>query len=175
MHKETAVFGAGCFWCVEAVFQNLKGVSSVLPGYAGGHKDNPTYEEVSSGDTGYAEVTKIEFDPSIIGYQDLLNVRFATHDPTTMNKQGNDVGEQYRSAIFYTTARQKEMSEHYIRNIQHGLSNKIVTTVEPLEMFYKAEDYHQKYYETHKDAGYCQLIITPKVEKVQTKFKSLLK
>src|SRR4029077_6416321 len=112
------VFGAGCFWCVEAVFQNLKGVSSVLPGYAGGTKENPTYEEVSSGNTGHAEVAKIEFDPGIIKFTDLLNVLFATHDPTTMNRQGNDVGDQYRSAVFYLSPEQKQQTEEFIKNAQ---------------------------------------------------------
>lgn len=178
MQTETIVFGGGCFWCTEAIFLMIKGVESVEPGYSGPLYKNskgPTYDEVSTGTTPYVESAKIVYDPDRIAFAELLQVYFASHDPTTPNRQGNDVGPQYRSEIFYTTPRQKEMCEHYIRNIQHGLSNKIVTTVEPLVMFYKAEDDHQKYYETHKDAGYCQLIITPKVEKVQEKFKSLLK
>lgn len=178
MQTETIVFGGGCFWCTEAIFLMIKGVQSVEPGYAGPAYKNskgPSYEEVSTGTTPYVESAKIVYDPDNIAFAELLQIYFASHDPTTPNRQGGDVGPQYRSAIFYTTERQKEMSEHYIRNIQHGLSNKIVTTVEPLVMFYQAEDYHQKYYENHKDAGYCRLIITPKVEKVQEKFKSLLK
>lgn len=179
--QETIVFGGGCFWCTEAIFLMIKGVESVEPGYAGPVRSGasngagPTYEEVSTGETPYVESAKIVYDADRIAFAELLQIYFASHDPTTPNRQGGDVGPQYRSAIFYTTPRQKEMCEHYIRNVQHGLSNKIVTTVEPLAMFYKAEDYHQKYYENHKDAGYCQLVITPKVEKVQAKFKSLLK
>ena len=156
----------------------LKGVHSVEPGYAGPAYKNekgPSYEEVSTGQTPYVESAKVVYDPDSIAFPELLQVYFASHDPTTPNRQGNDVGPQYRSAIFYTTQRQKEMSETYIANIQKSFSKPIVTTVEPLEMFYKAEDYHQKYYENHKDAGYCQLIIAPKIEKVQEKFANLLK
>jgi methionine-S-sulfoxide reductase len=178
MERETIVFGGGCFWCTEAVFLMIKGVESVEPGYAGPVYKNskgPTYDEVSTGETPYVESAKVVYNPDLIAFPELLQVYFASHDPTTPNRQGNDVGPQYRSAIFYTTERQKQMSETYIENIQHMASNKIVTSVEPLVEFYKAEDYHQKYYENHKDAGYCQLIITPKVEKVQEKFKDLLK
>lgn len=177
MH-ETIVFGGGCFWCTEAVFLMIKGVESVEPGYAGPeHKTSkgPSYEEVLTGETSYVESAKIVYDPDHIAFPELLQVYFGSHDPTTPNRQGNDVGPQYRSAIFYTTERQKQMSEMYIQNIQVNFSNKIVTTVEPLVQFYKAEHYHQKYYENHKGAGYCQLVITPKVEKVQEKFKNLLK
>ena len=175
---ETIVFGGGCFWCTEAVFLMIKGVESVEPGYAGPEYKNskgPSYEEVSTGTTPYVESAKVVYDADRIAFAELLQVYFASHDPTTPNRQGNDVGPQYRSAIFYTTGRQKQMSEMYIKNIQLGLSGNIVTTVEPLARFYKAEVYHQKYYESHKDAGYCQLTITPKVEKVQQKFKNLLK
>ena len=178
---ETIVFGGGCFWCTEAVFTMLKGIVSVEPGYAGGHVANPTYEQVSAGDTGHIEVIKIVFNPDELSLEELLQVFFATHDPTTPNRQGNDVGPQYHSAIFYTTDRQKEKSEHYIKVLQTMLQDKkIVTTVAPLGTpptggFYKAEDYHQQYYEHHKDAPYCQVVIEPKVEKVQEKFKSLLK
>lgn len=156
----------------------IKGVESVEPGYAGPeYKDanGPSYDLVSTGETPYVESAKIVYDPDNIAFPELLQVYFASHDPTTPNRQGNDVGPQYRSAIFYTTERQKQMSEMYIQNIQMTVPNKIVTTVEPLVKFYKAEDYHQKYYENHKGAGYCQLVITPKVEKVQEKFKDLLK
>jgi len=177
MH-ETIVFGGGCFWCTEAIFLMIKGVESVEPGYAGpvhASSKGPSYDQVSTGETPYVESAKIVYNPDLIAFPELLQVYFASHDPTTPNRQGNDVGPQYRSAIFYTTERQKQMSEMYINNIQLGLSKKIVTSVEPLDTFYKAEDYHQKYYESHKDAGYCQLVITPKVEKVQQKFKDLLK
>ena len=176
--SETIVFGGGCFWCTEAVFLMIKGVQSVEPGYAGPEYKNskgPSYEEVSSGNTPYVESAKVVYDPDQIAFPELLQVYFGSHDPTTPNRQGNDIGPQYRSAIFYTTERQKEMDEHYIMMIQAGYDKNIVTTVEPLVQFYKAEDYHQKYYENHKDAGYCQLIIAPKVEKVQQKFKNLLK
>jgi peptide-methionine (S)-S-oxide reductase len=177
MH-ETIVFGGGCFWCTEAVFLMIKGVQSVEPGYAGPshtRSTGPTYDEVSGGNTPYVESAKLVYDPDNIAFPELLQVYFASHDPTTPNRQGNDVGPQYRSVIFYTTERQKQMAETYIINIQHSFSKPIVTTVEPLDTFYKAEDYHQKYYENHKDAGYCQLIIAPKVEKVQEKFANLLK
>jgi peptide-methionine (S)-S-oxide reductase len=174
---KAAVFGGGCFWCTEAVFRTLKGVLDVQPGYAGGHVENPTYEEVSSGTTGHAEVIRFEYDPILIGYDDLLNVFFATHDPTTVNQQGNDVGPQYRSAIFFTDDEQKTTAEAFIEKLntsgQHGAS--IVTTVESLDRFWPAEDYHKKYYENHKDASYCQLVINPKLEKVQQKFHELLK
>lgn len=178
MQHETIVFGGGCFWCTEAIFLMIKGVESVEPGYSGPEyktSKGPSYEEVSTGKTPYVESAKIVYDPDQIAFPELLQVYFASHDPTTPNRQGNDVGPQYRSVIFHTTERQKQMSEIYITNIQMMHQNKIVTTVEPLVQFYKAEDYHQKYYENHKDAGYCQLIITPKVEKVQEKFKDLLK
>ena len=186
MH-ETIVFGGGCFWCTEAVFLMIKGVQSVEPGYAGpeypekanalgaSKTSGPSYEEVSTGETAYVESAKIVYDPDLIAFPELLQVYFASHDPTTLNRQGNDVGPQYRSAVFYTTERQKTQTSMYIQNIQINYPQKIVTSVEPLVQFYVAEDYHKKYYENHKDAGYCQLIITPKVEKVQQKFKALLK
>jgi peptide-methionine (S)-S-oxide reductase len=173
---ETIVFGGGCFWCTEAVFTMLKGVQSATPGYAGGHVDHPTYEQVSGGDTGHIEVAKIEFNPDELSFEELLKVFFATHDPTTPNRQGNDVGPQYHSAIFYTTESQKQRAEHYVMMLQKIAGVKpIVTTIVPLTIFWPAEDYHKKYYVTHKDAPYCQLIIDPKVEKVQEKFKNLLK
>lgn len=178
MQTETIVFGGGCFWCTEAIFRMIKGVQSVEPGYAGPmHKNSkgPTYEEVSTGTTPYVESAKVVYDPDYIAFPELLQIYFASHDPTQVNGQGNDVGPQYRSAVFYTTERQKQMTEHYIKMIGYGFVKPIVTAVEPLKEFYIAEDYHQKYYENHKDAGYCQLVITPKVEKVQSKFKSLLK
>lgn len=176
--KETIVFGGGCFWCTEAVFLMIKGVRSVEPGYAGpahARSIGPTYEEVSTGQTSYVESAKVVYDPDRIAFPELLQIYFASHDPTQVNGQGNGVGPQYRSAVFYTTERQKEMTEHYIRNLGLGFVKPIVTSVEPLKQFYKAEDYHQKYYENHKTESYCQLIIAPKVEKVGTKFKSLLK
>lgn len=176
MDTEEIVFANGCFWCTEAVFAMLKGVVSVEPGYTGGKVANPTYEQVSTGNTGHAEAIHIVYRPDAISFEELLQVFFATHDATTLNRQGNDVGTQYRSGIFYTTERQKEKSEHYIKvlGLAGGLKP-VVTTVEPLATFYKAEDYHKKYYEAHKDAPYCQLVIEPKIEKVNAKFKTLLK
>jgi peptide-methionine (S)-S-oxide reductase len=177
MDTETIVFGAGCFWCTEAVFLMIKGVQSVEPGYAGPeHKNSkgPTYEEVSTGTTPYVESAKIVYDPDHISFPELLQVYFGSHDPTQVGGQGPDTGPQYRSVIFYTTERQKQMAEHYIKVLGSAMHAPIATTVEPLKNFYKAEDYHQKYFENHKGAQYCQLVIAPKIDKVQTKFKNLL-
>lgn len=172
--NERAVFGGGCFWCTEAILKSLKGVNSALPGYAGGRVKNPTYEQVSSGETGHAEVTKIEYDPKIISYKDLLTVFFATHDPTTPNRQGNDVGTQYRSIILYANESQKNEAEEFIKKLNED-GKKVVTTVEPLGVFYEAEDYHKNYYESHKGQPYCQLVISPKLEKLKSHFQALLK
>ncbi len=186
---ETAVFGGGCFWCTEAVFSMLKGVMSVVPGYAGGPSTDstsssqassgqaPTYAQVCSGETGHAEVIKIEYDPNVISYQDLLTVFFATHDPTTLNRQGNDVGTQYRSIILYTSEEQKSAAEHQIAefNLTHKQYANVVTEVKPLAEFYEAEEEHKEYYARNKTAGYCQVVINPKLEKVQQKFAELLK
>ena len=173
----TAVFGGGCFWCTEAVFRILRGVLDVQPGYAGGHVEHPTYEEVSSGTTGHAEVIRFEYDADLISYQDLLNVFFATHDPTTVDRQGNDVGPQYRSVIFYSDETQKEEAEKFIETLNASSKggDPAVTIVQPLDRFWPAEDYHKKYYENHKDATYCQVVINPKLEKVQKEFHDLLK
>jgi peptide-methionine (S)-S-oxide reductase len=175
MDTETAVFGGGCFWCTEAVFGMLKGVKSVEPGYSGGRVENPTYEQVSAGTSGHAEVIKIDFIPDEIAFEELLRVFFATHDPTTLNRQGSDVGPQYRSVIFYATDRQREKAAHYIEALNRSAAQRIVTAVEPFMKFYPAEDYHQKYFETHPDVTYCQLVIEPKIEKVEKKFSHLLK
>ena len=176
MDTETVVFGGGCFWCTEAVFTMLKGIVSVEPGYAGGTVPNPTYEQVSNGDTGHIEVIQIVYHPDQLAFEELLRVFFATHDPTTYNRQGNDVGPQYASAIFYTTEQQKKKSEHYIAVLNNtGSVKPIVTVVKSLEVFYPAEDYHKKYFESHPDVTYCQVVIAPKVEKVEEKFKHLLK
>ena len=173
---ETAVSGGGCFWCTEAVFGELRGVESVRPGYAGGATKNPTYEQVCSGNTGHAEVIKIVFDPAQISYHDLLTVFFATHDPTILNRQGNDVGTQYRSIVLYTTTAQKEEAENFIRELNGSDKNgrPTVTEVKPLEIFYEAEPHHYKYYQTNKEQPYCQIIIEPKVQKLQEKFSELL-
>lgn len=174
MNKEVAIFGGGCFWCTEAVFQRLDGVISVEPGYAGGQKENPTYEDVSSGSTGHAEVIKIEYNPSKISYEDLLTVFFATHDPTTLNRQGNDVGTQYRSIILYSNEEQREKAENFIRELNKQ-GDKIVTELKPLDTVYPAENYHKNYYEKNKDKLYCQVVISPKLEKLEKRFKKLLK
>lgn len=175
--KEVAVLGGGCFWCTEAVFKMLRGVSSVLPGYSGGTKINPTYEEVSSSTTGHAEVTRIEYDPSQISYRDLLTVFFGSHDPTTKDRQGNDVGTQYRSVIFYTTPEQKAGAEAFIREINSSnkLGKPVVTSIEPLTNFYEAENYHHDYFAKNPSAPYCEIIINPKLEKVQKEFSELLR
>jgi len=174
---ETATFGAGCFWCVEAIFQDLKGVHSVTSGYAGGHIENPTYEEVCSGKTGHAEVAQIKFDPGIIGYEDLVNIFWTTHDPTTLNRQGGDVGTQYRSVIFYHSREQKKIAEKSKAEIEKaGLyPDPIVTEIVQLTNFYDAEDYHQNYFNNNPEAPYCQLVINPKVLKFRAKYADKLK
>jgi len=175
-HFETAVFANGCFWCTEAVFTRLKGVQSVIPGYTGGTVPRPTYENVSLGTTGHAEAIKITYDPAVISYDDFLAVFFNTHDPTTLNRQGNDVGIQYRSAIFYNTPEEKEKAEHTIQELNeaNAYDRPVVTEVMPLGTFYAAEDYHRNYYALHPDQRYCQLVIEPKLEKLHERFKSLL-
>jgi peptide-methionine (S)-S-oxide reductase len=172
-----AVFGGGCFWCTEAVFDELRGVKSVVSGYAGGSTKNPTYEEVCGGRTGHAEVIKIDFDPGEIAFKDLLTVFFATHDPTTLNRQGNDVGTQYRSAIFYADEEQKREAEAFIKelNDSKAFGKPVVTTLEPLGEFYEAEDYHQKYYANNPYQPYCQYMIPPKLNKLHKQFSALLK
>lgn len=173
----TAVFANGCFWCTEAVFAMLKGVQSVKPGYVGGTIKNPTYEQVSNGNTGHAEGIKIIYDPTIITYDDLLAVFFNTHDPTTLNRQGNDVGTQYRSAIFYTSNEQRQKAESLVKelNAAQAYEKPVVTEIVPLIEFYEAEDYHHEYYNNHADAPYCQIVIAPKLEKLQKRFAQLLK
>jgi len=175
--NQIAVFGGGCFWCTEAVFEELRGVMSVMPGYTGGTVANPSYDAVCSGTTGHVEATRVEYDPAAIAYRDLLTVFFASHDPTTLNRQGNDVGTQYRSAIFYTTPAQKAEAEKFIAELAASDpgGRPIVTEVLPLGEFYDAEDYHRQYFKNHPDAGYCQVIIEPKVEKLQKQFADLLK
>jgi peptide-methionine (S)-S-oxide reductase len=174
---ELAVFGGGCFWCTEAVFKMLRGVRSVYPGYAGGTVPNPTYEQVSTGTTGHAEVVAIEFDPAVIGYDKLLTVLFASHDPTTKDRQGNDVGPQYRSVIFYTTDAQRQTATAFIAdlNASSAAGAPIVTALEPLSAFYRAEDYHLDYYARNKGASYCELVINPKLAKVSKQFAQLIK
>jgi len=175
--RGVAIFGGGCFWCTEAVFRELKGVKSVMPGYAGGTTKNPTYEQVCTGNTGHAEVIRIEYDLIEIDFKDLLTVFFATHDPTTLNRQGNDSGTQYRSAVFYTTEAQKKEAEKFIEDLESSdpSGKPIVTELQPLDAFYEAEDYHREYFKNNRSAPYCQVIIEPKVEKLQKKFAELLK
>ncbi len=172
-----AIFGGGCFWCTEAVFKLMKGVSSVMPGYAGGSAAEANYHAVSTGKTAHVEVVAVEYDPAQVNYNDLLLVFFGSHDPTTINRQGNDVGPQYRSVIFYTTPEQRVAAEQFINEINNSATTgaKIVTTVEPLDKFYPAESYHQDYLANNPDNPYCQLVINPKLEKVQKQYANLLK
>lgn len=174
---DTATFGAGCFWCVEAVYQQLDGVISVTSGYSGGEVKNPTYKEVCNGTTGHAEVCQIVFDPKVITFPELLQAFWASHDPTTLNRQGNDIGTQYRSVIFYNSAVQKELADKYKKELDasHAYANPIVTEISPLTEFYKAEDYHQNYFNENGDQPYCQFVVKPKVEKFQKVFKDKLK
>jgi peptide-methionine (S)-S-oxide reductase len=172
-----ATFGSGCFWCTEAVFEMVKGVHSVVSGYSGGNVENPTYEQVCSGSTGHAEVIQITYDSDIITYDELLQIFWKTHDPTTLNRQGNDVGTQYRSVIFYHDDEQKQLAEKYKEELDASgaWKNPIITEIVPLSVFYKAEDYHQNYYESNPNQGYCAFIIAPKLEKFEKVFKEKLK
>ena len=174
---EKATLGGGCFWCTEAVYLELKGVSDVKPGYSGGDVKNPSYKEVCTGTTGHAEVVQITFDPDVVSYSQILEVFFMTHDPTTLNRQGNDVGTQYRSVIFYHNEKQKEVAEKVIKLFkdEQVYDKPIVTEVAPFDTFYVAEDYHLNYYNRNKSQGYCQYIITPKLEKFRKIFKDQLK
>ncbi len=176
-HLAAATFGTGCFWCTEAVFQELKGVIKVTSGFMGGHVANPSYEEVCTGTTGHAECLHIEYDPTVISYDELLEVFWESHDPTTLNRQGNDVGTQYRSAIFYYDQEQKEKAEHYKAALdkEKAYPDPIVTEIVPASTFYAAEDYHQDYYRLHGSQPYCYLVIRPKVEKFEKAFKDKLK
>jgi peptide-methionine (S)-S-oxide reductase len=173
---ETAVFGGGCFWSIEAIFSLLKGVTDAEVGYAGGFKENPTYEQVCQGNTGHAEVVKITFDPNIISYSKLLEVFFYIHNPTTLNRQGNDVGGQYRSIILYTSPEQEKTVKEFIDKLEKTevYSDPIVTEVEPLDKYYKAEDYHQDYFKNNSIQPYCGAIISPKVKEFQNRFADLL-
>ncbi len=176
-NSETAVLGGGCFWCLEAVFDRLKGVTAVESGYMGGRDADPTYRQVCSGDTGHVEVIRITFDPAKIGFAGLLEVFFAIHDPTTLDCQGNDVGTQYRSVIFYTSDEQRRVAEQTIGRLQEEgeFGAPIVTAVEPAATFYLAEGYHQEYFENNSSQPYCQAIVAPKVRKVMAKFADMVK
>lgn len=174
---DTATFAAGCFWCTEAKFQQLKGVKKVISGFSGGHVANPSYEEVCTGTTGHAEACNIIYDPSVISYDELLEAFFVAHDPTQLNRQGNDVGTQYRSAIFYHGAAQKQKADYYITKLNEAKAykNKIVTQVVPYKVFYNAEDYHQNYFDLHGEQPYCKYVIQPELEKFKAVFKNKLK
>lgn len=175
---KTAIFGGGCFWCTEAIFSSLNGVTEVLPGYIGGAKANPTYEEVCTGETGHAEAIKITYEPTLINYNQLLEIFFSSHNPTTLNRQGEDVGTQYRSEIFFTDESQKELAKEYINILSEEkvFVDPIVTKLSPAAMFYVAEDYHKNYFEKNGDKNpYCQMVVKPKVDKFKTKYGSKLK
>lgn len=170
---ETATFANGCFWCTEAIFKRLKGVVSVTPGYSGGQREHPSYEQVSTGATGHAEAIQIEFDPNIISYADLLEIFFHTHNPTTLNQQGNDIGTQYRSAIFYHSPEQKKSAQEAIIMLEESKEYKdpIVTEITPFHAFYPAESYHKDYFDSNRDKPYCTFVISPKVKKLLQKYK----
>ncbi|RKS14832.1 peptide-methionine (S)-S-oxide reductase [Flavobacterium sp. 120] len=174
---EVATFAGGCFWCTEAVFLELNGVKKVVSGYIGGNTVNPTYKDICNGDTGHAEAIEITFDPSQISFGELLEIFFATHDPTTLNRQGNDVGTQYRSEIFYHNPTQKQVSEDYIALMtsENTFGKPIVTKISAASKFYEAEDYHQNYYNQNKTQGYCSYVITPKIEKLKKMYQDKLK
>ncbi|HLK52471.1 MAG TPA: peptide-methionine (S)-S-oxide reductase MsrA [Candidatus Angelobacter sp.] len=174
---QTVVLGGGCFWCLEAVFDRMQGVTSVESGYMGGHVENPTYRQVCDGNTGHVEVVRVTFDPSKTGYRELLDVFFTIHDPTTLNRQGNDMGTQYRSVIFYSSEEQHREAKKTIDelNAEHIWPNPIVTSLEPASKFFIAEDYHQEYFANNGSQPYCQLVVAPKVKKFQQKFAEKMK
>jgi len=173
---ETATLGGGCFWCVEAVFQEIKGVEKVISGYSGGNAPGkPTYREVCSGLTGHAEVVQVHFDPSVISFEEILVIFMTSHDPTTVNRQGADVGTQYRSVIFYQNDEQKEIAQLVLKEMATYFENPIITEISALNKFYKAEDYHQNYYRNNKAQGYCSVVISPKLAKLRKQHASMLK
>lgn len=172
---ETATLGGGCFWCTEAIFQQVRGVVSVESGYSGGLKPSPSYEEVTSGKTGHAEVIQLKFDPEIISYRDILEIFMDTHDPTTLNRQGNDIGTQYRSVIFHHTEAQRQTALQVLKEQQALFTKPVVTYVEPYDAFYKAETYHQDYYARNSSQPYCQVVISPKLQKFKKTYKERLK
>lgn len=174
---QTATLAGGCFWCTEAIFKRLKGVESVMPGYSGGNTENPTYENLHNQNTGHAEAIQIIFDPDIISYQKLLEVFFHLHDPTTLNRQGNDMGQEYRSVIFYHDSKQREVAEKVKEEIEKSgmYHDPIVTKIEPFKIFYKAEENHQNYFERNTDAPYCRFVIDPKIKKLYKEFKEDVK
>lgn len=171
---ETASFGGGCFWCTEAIFQELQGIEQVVSGYSGGHLPNPDYRSVCTGKTGHAELVQIQFDPTQISYADLVRIHLATHDPTSLNRQGADRGTQYRSVIFTHSPEQQATAQAVVEEMQANFEAPIVTQITPAETFYPAEDYHQNYYRTNPSAGYCQAVINPKLSKARTLLKQYL-
>lgn len=173
----TATFAGGCFWCIEAAFNSLEGVKSAISGYTGGKTESPTYQDVCSGTTGHAEVVQIQFDPAVISYQELLTIFFSLHDATQLNRQGHDIGTQYRSAIFYHDQQQKQLAEEFINTLeQQGVfTDSIKTTIEKLDKFYPAEDYHQGYFLKNPEQGYCTMVIQPKFNKFKEKYRAALK
>lgn len=173
--KEIATLAGGCFWCIEAIFQNVKGVEKVVSGYSGGTVEKPTYEQVSNGETGHAEALQITFDPSVVTFKDLLFIFFRLHDPTTLNKQGADVGTQYRSAIFYVNEQQKQIAEEAKKEAQELYDDPIVTEITEFTNFYPAENYHQNYYNDNRNAAYCRIVIDPKMAKLRKEFQKFLK
>jgi peptide-methionine (S)-S-oxide reductase len=175
MTSEIATLGGGCFWCLEAVYQQLKGVTAVESGYTGGHVANPTYEQVCEGTTGHAEVVRVTFDPAIVSYRTVLEVFFTIHDPTTLNRQGNDVGTQYRSAIYYHTPEQQETAKHVIAEMANVWDAALVTELTPAPVYYKAEDYHQNYFQQHPLQGYCAFVVAPKVSKFRKTFSDKMR
>ncbi|WP_038488476.1 peptide-methionine (S)-S-oxide reductase MsrA [Janthinobacterium agaricidamnosum] len=175
-HKtEVALLGGGCFWCVEAVYLEIRGVTAVESGYSGGQQAHPTYEQVCAGTTGHAEVVRLEFDPAVISYRDLLEVFFTIHDPTTLNRQGNDVGTQYRSVIYYQTPEQEAVARQVIAEMANVWDAPIVTQLQPAQTYYKAEDYHQDYFRQHPQQGYCAMVVAPKVGKFRKMHMNRLK
>lgn len=174
-HLESIVLGGGCFWCLDAIYRRVEGVTKVVSGYAGGHVENPTYEQVSGGHTGHAEVVQVVFDPTVISLDDILEIFFAFHDPTTPGRQGNDVGPQYRSIILFSSSRQKRAAEEAVDDFQSLWKNPVITEIKALEHFYVAEEYHQDYFNKNPGQGYCQIIINPKLEKLRVKFAAKLK
>ena len=174
---ELATLGGGCFWCIEAVFERVRGVEKVVSGYSGGRRANPTYEQVTTGATGHAEVVQVHFDPSVLSFRQVLEIFFAMHDPTTLNRQGADVGTQYRSVIFYHDEKQKETAQELLREFEREsvFPDPVVTELSPLSAFYEAERYHQDYYDNNPSQGYCRVVIAPKVNKLRAKYTELLK
>lgn len=177
MAISTATFAGGCFWCIEAAFNSLKGVNSAISGYTGGETDSPTYQDICTGTTGHAEVVQIQFDDAVISYQELLTIFFSLHDATQLNRQGNDTGTQYRSAIFYHDLQQKQLAEEFLRLLEKNeiFSDSIKTTIDKLEKFYPAEDYHQGYFLKNPEQGYCSVVIQPKFNKFKEKYRAALK